>query len=104
MRHPFRSRKERSEPLKESNMIPSNRLPIEPLMEAVDLQGTSEFARFLGVSRWTVLRMKKSGITGWQADEYAVKKAGTHPYLIWGIVFASESLWQEEISSFEEAA
>ncbi len=85
-------------------MIPSNRLPIEPLMEAVDLAGTSEFARFLGVSRWTVLRMKKSGITGWQADEYAVKRAGTHPYLIWGIAFERPELWLDEADDMREAA
>ena len=104
MRQPIRSRKERSKPLNKSNMIPSNRLPIEPLMEEVKITGTSEFARFLGVSRWSILRMKKNGITGWQADEYAVKKAGTHPYIVWGIAFEHPDLWLDETREMREAA
>ena len=82
----------------------NNRLPIKPLMEAVGLIGTSEFAEFLGVSRWTVLRLKKSGITGWQADEFAVKRVGVHPIAIWGPTFNDPRLWKDESEELEEAA
>jgi hypothetical protein len=73
-------------------------------MEAVGLAGTSEFAHFLGVSRWTVLRMKKSGITGWQADELAVKKVGSHPIAIWGLAFNDPRLWTDEADELGRAA
>ena len=82
----------------------NNRLPIKPLMEAVGLIGASEFAQFLGVSRWTVLRLKKSGITGWQADEFAVKKVGIHPLAIWGPTFNDPRLWKDESEELKEAA
>ena len=68
----------------------SRRLPLEPLMRELDALGTSELALILGVSRWTVLRMKKNGLTIDQADGLAVRFAGTHPLCIWGWEFYAD--------------
>ncbi len=88
----------------ERREVPTNRLPVEPLMKAAGLPGTSEFARFLGVSRRTVIRMKKCGLTGWQADELAIKKLGSHPILIWGSAFRDAGLWREASEARGKAA
>ena len=70
----------------------SRRLPLEPLMSELNAPGTSELALILGVSRWTVLRMKKNGLTIDQADDLAVRSAGTHPVCIWGWDFYADLL------------
>lgn len=71
---------------------PANRnfnLPLRPLMEAMGLPGVSEFARAIGMTRFTVYRWLEIGITVWKADELAIKFAGLHPLNIWGSAFSS---------------
>ena len=75
-----------------STTSPSRRLPVEPLMAELRVTGTSELAHVLDVSRWTVLRMKKNGLTIDQADDLAVRFAGTHPMCIWGWDFYADLL------------
>ncbi len=87
-----------------NTLMPTNRLPIEPLMQWFGIDGVSDFARFIGLSRWTVHRLKKNGLTGWQADELAIKRAHIHPYLVWGEAFNNDQLWVESTREFEEAA
>jgi hypothetical protein len=72
------------------NGIAPLRLPLEPLARELRAAGTSDLAHILGLSRWTVLRMRRVGITVKQADEYAVRFAGTHPACIWGYEFYSD--------------
>lgn len=71
---------------------PQTRLPIEPLMEAMGVTGASEFAAVCGIARRSFYRLKESGLTVWQADEYAVKFAGMHPFCVWGDAFYAD-LW-----------
>lgn len=87
-----------------NTLLPPNRLPIEPLMQWFGINGVSDFARFIGLSRWTVYRLMKNGLTGWQADELAIKRAHIHPYLVWGEAFNNDQLWVESTCKFEEAA
>lgn len=47
-------------------------------------------AELLGVSRQTVRRWRRKGLSEWQADRCAVR-LGTHPALIWG-----QDRWREE--------
>lgn len=84
--------------------VPNDRLPIEPLMAAVGVHGISDFARFIGVSRRTVHRMKKAGLTVWQADFLAVKKAGSHPIAVWGDAYEDPKLWGSLDTEWIEAA
>lgn len=84
--------------------IKSNRLPLEPLMRELGLYGTSELAHRLGVSRWTVLRMKKAGLTIYQADEVAIRVVGTHPTCIWGADFYVDCLEENGTAAMESAA
>ena len=83
------SREERKETLTKGDSR-MTRLPVEPLMKELRALGTSEFARAIGASRWTVLRMKKSGLTIHQADELAIRFAGCHPVCIWGWAFFAD--------------
>ena len=85
-------------------LTPTNRLPLEPLMQWCGFDGVSDFARFIGLSRWTVYRLLKSGLTGWQADELAIKRALVHPYLVWGEAFNDDQLWVQSSSELKEAA
>lgn len=39
-------------------------------------------ARVLGVTRWTILKWRKHGLTARQADRAAIA-AGYHPLLVW---------------------
>lgn len=75
-----------------SHRSPIRRLPLDPLMRELGATGTSELALKMGVSRWTVLRMKKAGLTIYQADELAIRIAGTHPTCIWGAEFHADLL------------
>lgn len=61
-------------------------------MRELGATGTSELALKMGVSRWTVLRMKKAGLTVYQADDLAIRIAGTHPTCIWGSEFYADLL------------
>jgi hypothetical protein len=61
-------------------------------MAELRVTGTSELAHVLDVSRWTVLRMKKNGLTIDQADDLAVRFAGIHPMCIWGWDFYADVL------------
>ena len=81
----------------------SHRLPVEPLMCELKAFGTSELSLILGVSRWTVLRMKKNGLTVDQADDLAIRFAGVHPVCIWGPDFYAD-LSPTDDTSMEVAA
>lgn len=70
----------------------SPRLPLEPLMKELKTFGTSEFARIIGVSRRTAIRMKKTGLTVEQADRLAIHFANVHPFCIWGWDFYADVL------------
>jgi len=80
------------------------RLPLEPLMAEVRCPEVSEFADLIGVSRWTVYRMKQRGLTIDEADRYAIKVAGSHPACIWGKAFYGDLLPPASISNWKEAA
>ncbi len=83
---------------------PNYRLPLEPLMAEVRCPGVSEFAEFIGVSRWTVYRMKQRGLTIDEADRLAIKVAGCHPTCIWGRAFYGDLLPLALANDLKEAA
>lgn len=71
---------------------PTLRLSLTPIMETVGISGVSEFARFIGKSRWSVYRMLASGITVWQADEICIRFADRHPVEVYGMDFYADLL------------
>ena len=48
--------------------------------------------------------MKKSGLTIYQADEMAIRVAGSHPACIWGADFYVDGLEEHGIAGIEVAA
>jgi len=83
---------------------PDYRLPLEPLMAEVRYPGVTEFADFIGVSRWTVYRMMRRGLTIDEADRLAIKVAGCHPISIWGRAFYEDLVPLAPASDWKEAA
>lgn len=75
-----------------NNSVP--RFPIEPLMDAMGVTGASDFAEICGIARRTYYRLKESGLTLDQADKFAVKFVGLHPFCVWGDAFYLD-LWPD---------
>lgn len=71
---------------------PTLRLSLTPIMEAVAISGVSEFARFIGKSRWSVYRMLATGISVWDADEICIRFADRHPVEVYGMDFYADLL------------
>ena len=83
---------------------PDYRLPLQPLMAEVRCPGVSEFADFIGVSRWTVYRLMRRGLTIDEADRLAIKVAGCHPISIWGRAFYGDLVPVASANDVKEAA
>ena len=66
----------------DSQLAPG-KLSIRPLLAAIHHVDDAVTAERIGVTRTTIFRWKREGLTLRSADQAACK-LGYHPYLIWG--------------------